>query len=158
MFLIMEKGKIILKINKQEFGSIEELKEFIKRCKFLVCYCEKRKKKTSELVNEVAKHKNKDEIFRKIGDIVEKSKNTLNKNEFGKLMSMNHNLLKELGISTPKLDEVVEIGKTYGYGAKLTGAGGGGCVIILVDESKEDDLINELKERDIEYFECRMVY
>ena len=30
VFLIMEKGKIILKINKQEFGSIEELKEFIK--------------------------------------------------------------------------------------------------------------------------------
>ncbi|EHP89531.1 mevalonate kinase [Methanotorris formicicus] len=151
--------KGLLEIERNNIKRIKgELKEFIKSCKFLICYCEERKKKTSELVNEVAKHKNKDEIFRKIGNIVEKSKITFNKNEFGKLMNMNHNLLKELGVSTLKLDEVVEIGKIYGYGAKLTGAGGGGCVIILVDEGKEDDLINELKERDVEYFECRMVY
>ncbi|AEF95760.1 mevalonate kinase [Methanotorris igneus] len=151
--------KGLLEIENNTIRRIEGgLKDFIKSCKFLICYCEERKKKTAELVNEVANHKNRDDIFKLIEKVVDTSKTTFDKEIFGELMYINHNLLKRLGVSTPKLDEVVEIGKTYGYGAKLTGAGGGGCVIILVNENKEDELINKLKEKGVEYFECRMVY
>ncbi len=50
----------------------------------------------------------------------------------GTLMYQNHELLRKIGVSHPKLDHLVEVARRAGaLGAKLTGAGGGGCVIIL---------------------------
>lgn len=50
----------------------------------------------------------------------------------GELMDMNHGLLKALGVSTPDLDRACEDAVAAGaLGAKITGAGGGGCVIAL---------------------------
>lgn len=53
--------------------------------------------------------------------------------ELGQLMSKNHRLLVELGVSTAGLDQAVHVAEQAGaLGAKLTGAGGGGCVVALV--------------------------
>ncbi|MES2503245.1 MAG: mevalonate kinase [Myxococcota bacterium] len=53
--------------------------------------------------------------------------------QVGLLMNQNHALLKSLGVSTPELDALCEQARQKGaLGAKLTGAGGGGCVIALV--------------------------
>jgi len=53
----------------------------------------------------------------------------------GIFMNKNHELLKGIGVSTDIIDALVDRAIMYGaYGAKLTGAGGGGCVIALVDE------------------------
>ncbi len=50
----------------------------------------------------------------------------------GELMEMNQGLLKALGVSTPDLDRACEAAMSAGaVGAKITGAGGGGCVIAL---------------------------
>jgi len=46
-------------------------------------------------------------------------------------MNENHSELKIFGISTDPIEKIVSIGREYGYGAKLTGAGGGGAVIII---------------------------
>jgi mevalonate kinase len=55
--------------------------------------------------------------------------------ELGSLMNRNHELLRQIGVSTPMLDHLVEEAKRVGaLGAKLTGAGGGGCVIALCDD------------------------
>jgi mevalonate kinase len=55
----------------------------------------------------------------------------------GDLMNINHGLLASLGVSIAKLDLMVHLSRGAGaYGAKLTGAGGGGCMIALSDESK----------------------
>ena len=55
--------------------------------------------------------------------------------ELGSLMNRNHELLRQIGVSTPMLDHLVEEAKRVGAsGAKLTGAGGGGCVIALCDD------------------------
>ena len=52
----------------------------------------------------------------------------------GSLMTENHSLLKELGVSSESLDNLVEAAiKAGALGAKLTGGGLGGCVIALVD-------------------------
>ena len=57
--------------------------------------------------------------------------------ELGFLMSRNHELLRQIGVSTPTLDHLVEEAKRVGaLGAKLTGAGGGGCVIALCDDKE----------------------
>lgn len=54
--------------------------------------------------------------------------------ELGSLMLRNQELLVELGVSTPGLDRACGLALGQGaLGAKLTGAGGGGCVIALVD-------------------------
>jgi mevalonate kinase len=52
--------------------------------------------------------------------------------EFGRLMNLNHDCLQRLGVSSLVLDEIVQIARDVGaLGAKLTGAGGGGCAIAL---------------------------
>jgi len=55
----------------------------------------------------------------------------------GSLMNRNHELLRQIGVSTPRLDGLVAAArKTGALGAKLTGAGGGGCIIALCADNK----------------------
>ncbi len=50
----------------------------------------------------------------------------------GKLMNHSHQLLQQLGVSTQRLDRMVSAAFDAGaYGAKLSGAGGGDCMIAL---------------------------
>ncbi|MFC6953115.1 mevalonate kinase [Halorubellus litoreus] len=52
--------------------------------------------------------------------------------ELGALMNFNHGLLEALGVSSRSLDEMVWAAREAGAaGAKLTGAGGGGCIVAL---------------------------
>ena len=50
----------------------------------------------------------------------------------GDLMNINHGLLSSLGVSSNSLDEMVWAARNSGaLGAKLTGAGGSGCIVAL---------------------------
>lgn len=63
----------------------------------------------------------------------------------GKLLTLNHLLLRRLGVSNDTLDAIVRDAIASGaYGAKLTGAGGGGCVISLIDGSRSKVLFDAL--------------
>jgi mevalonate kinase len=54
----------------------------------------------------------------------------------GKLMDMNHSLLEVLGIGHPVLSRLVLASRITGaFGAKITGAGGGGCMVALAPKS-----------------------
>lgn len=56
--------------------------------------------------------------------------------ELGRLLSLNHEYLANWGLSTPEIEHARELALRHGaYGAKLTGAGGGGCVIALCHEA-----------------------
>ncbi|HIQ38853.1 MAG TPA: mevalonate kinase [Methanothermococcus okinawensis] len=150
----------VLKIkNSNDFEVLEgtKLYKLLKGCHFLVVHVERRKKKTAELVKEVAEHPRKEEIFRSIGEIVNKVEEVSTWEELGDLMVKNHKLLRELGVSTSKIDKVVELGSRYGYGAKLSGAGGGGVVIILTDEDRREGLLESLRELEVlDVFECKV--
>lgn len=80
-------------------------------------------------------------ILEVIGMIVERAGAALESNDhrlLGELMNLNHAMLEALGVSTRKLNELVYVAREAGaYGAKLTGAGGGGCVIALAPEKQE---------------------
>ncbi len=53
----------------------------------------------------------------------------------GQLMDLNHGLLSSLLLSTTKLEALCETARAAGAkGAKLTGAGGGGCMIALCED------------------------
>lgn len=52
--------------------------------------------------------------------------------ELGAAMSRNQELLRELDVSCPEIDHLCDLARGAGaLGAKLTGGGGGGCVIAL---------------------------
>ena len=74
-----------------------------------------------------------------IGNLVRQGERALDANdrdELGRLMDVNHGLLSALGVSSRSLDAMVWAAREAGArGAKLTGAGGGGCVVVL-DESE----------------------
>jgi mevalonate kinase len=50
----------------------------------------------------------------------------------GELMNENHHILQEIGVSSKELDMLVDLAREQGaFGAKLTGGGGGGCMVAL---------------------------
>jgi mevalonate kinase len=57
--------------------------------------------------------------------------------EAGRLMDRNHSLLNELGVGHPMLDRLVAAARKTSFGAKLTGAGGGGSIVALSDRPRE---------------------
>ena len=75
--------------------------------------------------------------------------------QLGELMNVNHGLLVSLGVSHPKLERVRELVEAFGAGwTKLTGAGGGGCAITLLDPSASPDTVRQLESKlDAEGFE-----
>ena len=70
----------------------------------------------------------------------------------GSLLCASHeSCAKDYGISTPELDALVGLCKSAGaLGARLTGAGFGGFVVALVEESKCDALLERVES---EYYE-----
>jgi len=55
-----------------------------------------------------------------------------NLKKMGELMNENHRLLQEIQVSSQELDLLVDTARKQGaFGAKLTGGGGGGCMIAL---------------------------
>ncbi|MCQ4333583.1 mevalonate kinase [Natronomonas sp. F2-12] len=75
------------------------------------------------------------ETVESIGDIVRSGERALEDDdveEIGRLMDFNHGLLSALGVSARTLDSMVWAAREAGAaGAKLTGAGGGGCIVAL---------------------------
>ncbi|ASJ16369.1 mevalonate kinase [Thermococcus chitonophagus] len=79
-------------------------------------------------------------ILNAMGKLVEKAREVITSEldeeekfaKLGELMNINHGLLDALGVSTKKLSELVYAARTAGaLGAKITGAGGGGCMYAL---------------------------
>ncbi len=65
----------------------------------------------------------------------------------GELLVRNHEKLKELEVSNPMLDHLVEVAIRSGaLGAKLTGGGMGGCILALAKDARDTEIISkELK-------------
>lgn len=68
---------------------------------------------------------------------------------FGRLLYESHASLRDdYEASVPELDTFVEVSEETGaLGAKVTGAGWGGCAIALVPTGKADDLVDKTRER-----------
>ncbi len=55
----------------------------------------------------------------------------------GRMMTADHKMLSILGVSCDALNKLVNASLPYSYGAKLTGSGGGGCMVALTDEPEK---------------------
>ena len=85
-----------------------------------------------------------DALFDQIGDLTLEARQAIAAGDLGtlgRLMDLNHELLSEMGVSAPVLDELVRAARAAGaWGAKLSGAGRGGNVVALVEEADAADV------------------
>jgi len=107
---------------------------------------------TSEIVENVRRFReNNEDLFASFCDqesiIIQNALVALEKNDLvslGSLMSKNQDLLERINISTEKLAILIREAKKTAFGAKITGAGGGGCIIALVDKSNASQTLSNL--------------
>jgi len=101
---------------------------------------------TPTLVRQVAELKRRrpqvvNSIFSKISQLVEDGKKALQKQRWfqvGELMLENQKLLEKLEVSTLKLEKLVQAAVAAGaYGAKLSGAGGGDCMVAVCPPARK---------------------
>lgn len=99
---------------------------------------------TSPMVSGVAqRHRDHPEqyeqYFDQVAELVNEARLQLESGpaaKLGPLLTANHRILQNLDVSIPVLDRLVEAALNAGaFGAKLTGGGGGGNMIALVDEA-----------------------
>jgi len=102
---------------------------------------------TPTLVRMVREKKSKepdkiDGIFDEMEKIVNLAKTEIENSdwkEVGKLMNQNQELLRSLDVSSKELEDLIKAALDAGaYGAKLSGAGGGDCMIAIADENDLD--------------------
>jgi mevalonate kinase len=76
-----------------------------------------------------------DSVFRQAEELAHKGRKALEKfdlKQVGELMNENHRLLQEIEVSCKELDYLVDLARKKGaVGAKMTGGGGGGCMLAL---------------------------
>ena len=98
---------------------------------------------TRELVASVARLKREfpnviDPILADIGTMSQIAEEYVSKKDYatiGKLMNVNHGLLDAIGVGSAELSALVYAARNNGaFAAKITGAGGGGCMVALADE------------------------
>jgi len=69
-----------------------------------------------------------------------------NPKELGRYMNMNHALLDALGVVHPQLSKIVLASRAAGaFGAKITGAGGGGCMVALCPRHLKQRVANAIE-------------
>lgn len=91
-----------------------------------------------------------DAIFENIEKLVIEAKRAMEEKDWkrvGMLMNYNQNYLEDLGVSTDRLNTLISAAiKGGAWGAKLSGAGGGDCMIALVPMEKKNDVVEAIKE------------
>ena len=97
-----------------------------------------------------------DARLRELGSLADTGTASLLAGELAALgndMNRAHELLAGLGVSTPLLDGLCDVARQHGaYGAKLTGAGGGGSVIAIAPRDREADILAAWKAASVHGF------
>jgi mevalonate kinase len=104
----------------------------------------RKRRSTSQLISKVTELRQRDptrydQLASNAQSIADKAIQALaegNMREIGNLMNRNQELLEFVGVSSPELERLISAARDGGaLGAKLTGGGGGGCMIALTDNS-----------------------
>lgn len=109
---------------------------------------------TPTLIRQVAELKRNegwvDSVFADITKLVNRAKFLFEKKDFvqlGKLMNKNQTLLTTLNVSSVELDKLIKASNDNGaYGAKLSGAGGGDCMVVFTELDKKRKIIEAIKQ------------
>lgn len=115
---------------------------------------------TKEIVSKVRQFK--EENKEKFSDICNEESNLVDdalvclKNNdlvgIGKDVIKNQEFLETIGVSNEKLRSMIRTANETSFGAKITGAGGGGCIFAITDETNEKKTLLQFEENDFECF------
>jgi mevalonate kinase len=138
-------------------GIIEYSKNGIKRLDLsprfkIIVANSKIKHSTSQVVAKVKKFKeDHPDVFSALCDnessLIEEALEDLKRNDVASLgtkMKVNQVHLEKIGVSNQTLNAMIALLNGVAYGAKITGAGDGGCVIALVDGKNLDKTLDIL--------------
>ena len=113
---------------------------------------------TKEIVAGVAERKKKnpekyDPLFNQAEWLVLEARKALEEEfdlrKVGRLMNENHSLLQEVEVSCKELDYLVNLARERGaFGAKLTGGGGGGCMVALTPGKELQEAVATAMEKE----------
>ena len=134
-------GGIIEYQKEKGFSKIETENEF----NFIIIDSEQ-VHSTDKVVERVRKFKeNNSEVFTELCSeeerLITKALDSMKKNDLetiGKCMAQNQMFLEQIGVSNDELLSITKEIEKITFGAKITGAGDGGCIIALTQ--KDDDL------------------
>jgi len=119
---------------------------------------------TKEVVSNVNQFKEKnEERFSKIcneeNNLIDDVLVCLKKNDLkgiGIDIIKNQEYLELIGVSNEKLRSMIKLANKSSFGAKITGAGLGGCIFALTDETNMEDTIQQLKKNNYECFSVKI--
>jgi mevalonate kinase len=155
-------GGIMYYIKDDEFKKIKAKKDST-----LIIVNTRMKHSTGDLVSLVKKLRDQNVLFfidltSHADTICQQALTTINNGDekkLGELMTENHTLLQQIGVSNRKIDRAIQICiKNGALGAKLTGAGGGGSIIALIPNEKKTRVISEIEKNRFECFPVKFDY
>lgn len=136
-------GKVIEQIHARYRESSDQI---ISEMPLIVGYAGV-KSNTVDIIRQVAQKREKnpekvERIFQAIAKLVDEAKQKMLEGDWqrvGKLMDFNQEYLRDLGVSSEKLEAMISAAKKTGaWGAKLSGAGGGDCMIAVARSDKRE--------------------
>ena len=154
-------GGIMAYQKDKGFEKIEDRPEFQ-----LVIVNSKKIHSTGKVVSNVKEFKeNNEEEFLELckmeETLIQESLSDIKENKIeslGKNMLKNQDYLKTIGVSNKTLEDMIEIAKNTSFGAKITGAGGGGCIFALTDKNNLEKTILEFTNNKYECFPVKIDY
>lgn len=103
---------------------------------------------------QVVQNKGKDALpfLHALGELTQQAEDAIRRKDaegLGKILSQAHSHLKEIGVSSPEADHLVETALSHGaLGAKMSGGGLGGCIIALANNlTHAQELAERLEEK-----------
>ena len=119
---------------------------------------------TKEVVSKVRqfKEKNEDEfsqMCKEESDLIDDAMNALSNNDLKRIglnIIKNQEYLESIGISNDRLREMIKLGNEHSFGSKITGAGGGGCIFALTDQSNMENAVSYFKKNSYECFSAKI--
>ena len=119
---------------------------------------------TKEIVSKVKQFKEENEgtfsqICKDESKLIEDVLVCLKNNDLeglGRNIIKNQKYLEQIGVSNSRLRDMIKIASNFPFGAKLTGAGGGGCIFALTDEDNRGKIITRLKEKNYYCFSAKI--
>ena len=103
---------------------------------------------------QVVQSKGKDALpfLHALGELTQQAEDAIRQKDaekLGQILSQAHLHLKEIGVSSPEADSLVETALSYGaLGAKMSGGGLGGCIIALAANlDQAEELAKRLEEK-----------
>ena len=103
---------------------------------------------------QVVQNKGKDALpfLHALGELTQQAEDAISQKdaeELGQILSQAHLHLKEIGVSSPEADHLVETALNHGaLGAKMSGGGLGGCIIALATNlTQAQELAQRLEEK-----------